>query len=537
MSDELSPSKVVVNRAFKFRLYPTSAQDAELRECERQLRFLYNLAHEQRLMALSRPRDERPRVDYFRQSREMTELIREGDLHQLGRVVCCARQEILRDLDKAWQRWRKRLGGRPRFKRKTDTVRIYLSTIKHWGISGEGKKALLSLAGAASSVGKIEMRFDRPFPKDAKASSCHLVRDVDQWFAVFPLEFSVEISRPKSKEVGLNRGAVHAIADSDGGTKDSPKYYANAMAKIAARSRDLDRKVPHGQVPKPSPTKYGGFRKEEIARIVELTGVTPGRAVYEAKTYGLDGALRFLCRHTSKEVTLTPQLPSLGRNRERSRVRLATTHRKVRRQREWFLHDLSSHYTSTYRMIAIEDWSTKDMTAKEPDETFPTREVKKAINRSILDVGWYEFARQIKYKVETHGGEVREVPMFDPEGEKIGISSVCSVCGAALGGPASGRKTMRCEDCAHSELGDLNAARNVLIRATEGWPSTPKPAKQKTSIKIKGRQKRPETAGNSSVDAPGRDPSVRGPDEGGTHERTVLTSETEETHPPMRDAV
>ena len=473
MSDELSPSssKVVVNRAFKFRLYPTSAQDAELREYERQLRFLYNLAHEQRLMALGRPRDERPRVDYFRQSREMTELIREGDLHQLGRVVCCARQEVLRDLDKAWQRWRKRLGGRPRFKRKTDTVRIYLSTAKHWGISGEGKKALLSLAGAASSVGKIEMRFDRPFPKDAKASSCHLVRDVDQWFAVFPLEFAAEVVRPSKKEVGINRGAVHAVTDTDGRIVDSPTFYGNAMGRIAKLSRDLKRK-------------------------------TPG-----------------------------------GRNYHKAAERLAKAHRKVRRQREYFLHQQSAHYASQYRIIAIEDWSTKDMTAKEPDETFTTREVKKAINRSILDVGWYEMVRQIKYKVEVSGGEVREVPVFDPGGEEIGISSVCSACGAALEGPASGRKTMRCEDCAHSELGDLNAARNVLIRATEGWPSSPKPAKQKTSIKIKGRQKRPETAGNPPVDAPGRDPSVRGPDEGGTHERTVLTSETEETHPTMRDAV
>jgi putative transposase len=332
------------------------------------------------------------------------------------------------------------------------------------------------LAGAASSVGKIEMRFDRPFPKDAKASSCHLVRDVDQWFAVFPLEFQATVTPAPKKEVGINRGAVHAIADTDGRVVDSPQYYGRALGRIAKLSRDLKRKAPG------------------------------------------------------------------GRNYHKAQMRLAKAHRKIRRQREWFLHQQSAHYSSTYRMIAIEDWSTKDMTAKEPDETFPTREIKKAINRSILDVGWYELARQIKYKVEVSSGEVREVPVFDPEGEAIGISSVCSVCGAPLKGPASGRKTMRCEDCSHSELGDENAARNVLLRATEGWPATPISAKQKTSIKIKGRQKRTETAANPAGDASGRDLSVRGPDEGGTHERTVLTgTESEvdgaETHPPMRNAV
>jgi putative transposase len=464
--------KTVINRAFRFRLYPTDAQDAELREWERQLRWLYNLAHEQRLLALGRPRGEQPRVDYFRQSREMTELIKAGDLVQLGRVVCSARQEILRDLDKAWQRWRKRLSGKPHFKRRTDAVRIYFSTTKHWSIRGEGKRALLSLAGAAASAGAIELRLDRAFPKDAKATSCHLVRDVDQWYAVFPLTFAADVVLPPKSAVGINRGAVHAIADSDGRVVDSPGYYTKALGKIAKLSRDLKRKDPG------------------------------------------------------------------SRNYHKAAGRLAKAHRKIRRQREWFLHQQSAYYTSNYRMIAIEDWSTKGMTTKEPDEEFPTREVKRAINRSILDVGWYELARQIKYKVETSGGEVREVPVFDWGGEEIGISSVCSVCGAPLEGPASGRKSMRCDACAHAELGDENAARNVLVRAENMTPPSPSGKKAKTSIKIKGRQKRSETAGNPPGEASGGDPPVRGPDEGGTYACTVLPGEPEEkTHPAMRDAV
>lgn len=521
---------VTVNRAFRFRLYPTAAQDAELREWERQLRWLYNLGHEQRVAALSRahpnttpgvcpscyarlPRKDGnkvidegephaadcarsgrcwscgarhkqtengvvvvegephgpqcERVDYYRQGPEMTELMRDSDpilRDQLGRVVCCARQEILRDLDKAWQRWRKRLGGKPRFKRRTDRTRIYISTTKQWRIEGESNKASLSLSGVAASVGRLEIRMDRPFPKDAKATSCHIVRDVDQWFAVFPLTFAVTVVQPTRAAVGINRGAVHAVADSDGRVVDSPGHYAKAMEKIARLSRDLARK-------------------------------------------------------------------ELGsRNRHKAVERLARAHRKVRRQREFFLHQQSSYYASNYRMIAIEDWSTRQMTAKEPDETFPTREVKKAINRSILDVGWYKLARQIEYKVKPTEGEVRNVSVFDPEGERIGISSVCSACGAPLKGPASGRKHMLCEDCEHTELGDVNAAKNVLAR--EGV-TPPSGKKAKTSIKIKGRNKRSETAVNRTVEASGGDRPVRRPDEGGTYERTVSTTTT---HPPLSTA-
>src|SRR5580693_9057644 len=56
----LALAGTVLQRALKLRLYPTPAQDAELREWERQLRWLYNLAHEQRLAALARPAGERP---------------------------------------------------------------------------------------------------------------------------------------------------------------------------------------------------------------------------------------------------------------------------------------------------------------------------------------------------------------------------------------------------------------------------------------------------------------------------------------------
>lgn len=455
-----------VHRAFRFRLYPTPAQDAELREWERQLRWLYNLAHEQRLLGAARSREERPRVDYYRQGREMTELMRETHHDGLARVVCSARQEALRDLDRAWQRWRKGLGGRPHFKRRTDAVRIYLSTPRHWRVTQEK----LALAGVAGSVGPLEIRQDRPWPSDATLSACHLVRDVDQWYAVFPLEYTETRKRPVGPAVGINRGAVHAIADSTGRVVDSPGYYAKAMGRIAKLSRDLDRKE------------------------------------------------------------------SGSRNAHKAAVKLARAHRKVRRQREWFLHDQSRHYADTHELIAIEDWSTKNMTGSEPDEKFKTRPVKRAINRAILDVGWYELGRQIRYKAEVTGAEVRAVPVFDPDCEKIGISSVCSVCGEALPRPASGRAMARCDVCEHSELGDINAARNVLVRAEAMGPETPKTPR--ASIKIKGRVKRSETTVNPTVEASGGDPLVRGPDEGGTgarevphHARTVVPT-GHAGHPP-----
>ena len=457
--------RTTVHRAYKFRLYPTEAQSAELDEWMRQLKFLWNLAHEQRLMAISRPRGEQPRVDYYRQGPEMTELMKaDPQLNsQLGRVVCSARQEILRDLDKAWQRWRKRLGGRPRFKCRTDAVRIYLSTPKHWKVDGLGH---LLLSGVASSVGPLKIKQDRPWPGDAKFTACHLVRDVDQWYAVFPLEFSVHAEKPKGGAIGINRGAVHAIADSYGRVVESPHHYTKALEKIAKLSRDL-------------------ARKEKGSR-----------------------------------------------NRHKAALKLARAHRTIRRQREHFLHGESSYYTKRYGLIGIEDWSTKDMTSSDPDPKIEAP--KNLLNRKILDVGWYELARQIDYKAEATGARVVHV-LPGPDGkDPAGISTMDSYTNTVMPESASGT--------AHAEnglLGDVNAARNVLLRAlrapkapSAGGASSPggKPngGKPKVTIKIKGRTKRSETSGKPSDEACGGDALAEAPVEAGTldrevehHERTV----------------
>lgn len=532
--------ETTVQRGYKFRLYPTPEQEQMLLAWERQLRWLYNLAHEQRLLAAARwrpPRDEETKglcpscgvrlpkkkaedekrervkhtaacawVDYFRQQREMTELMTVDP--RLGEVVCCARQEVLRDLDKAWQRWRKRLGGRPRFKRRIDSVRLYLSTTKHWKI----EVGALRLSGAASPIGAIKIRQDRPWPGDAKFSSCAIVRDVDEWYATFPLEFTLKAEPQPREAVGINRGAIHAIADSDGRVVDSPRYYERALDRLKLLGRRLSRKLE-------------GAKKRKAERP--------------------------------------------WRNVDKARQRLARQHQYVRRQRSWFLHEQSAHYARQYKLIGIEDLSTRQIVAdpkveeaahwsnrckrhgcgekvvkrrlcqKHFDEV--RRIPKRPVHRSILDAGWYEFGRQLKYKAEARGGRVVAVQAgaFDAD-QPSGISRTCSGCGAELGAAASGHRVATCDRCGLVELGDINAGRNVLARALRAEPPVPKAPR--ASIKIKGRAKaQPETTAKPVVDASGGDPPVRGPVEGGTGaregphpERTVLPRRGRRGRPPPR---
>jgi len=52
-------SFVIVSKAFRYRVYPTPSQVERFGQWESALRFLWNLANEQRLLGLARPKDER----------------------------------------------------------------------------------------------------------------------------------------------------------------------------------------------------------------------------------------------------------------------------------------------------------------------------------------------------------------------------------------------------------------------------------------------------------------------------------------------
>ncbi len=107
---------MVAHKAFVYRLYPTAEQEQTLRQWESVLRFVWNLAHEQRLRGLDRLDGEKVYPSWYDQKKELTEL---RELHDwIKALPCNAQQQTLKHLDDAWQRCFSKLGGRPRFKAK-----------------------------------------------------------------------------------------------------------------------------------------------------------------------------------------------------------------------------------------------------------------------------------------------------------------------------------------------------------------------------------------------------------------------------------
>jgi len=207
-------------------------QVARIMRWEGALRFLWNLANEQRLLGMTRSKSERRYYTAFDQINQLTELRAELPwLADVPRNVCA---QIIIELDKAWQRCFKKLARAPRWKRKgKDFLGLCEPHPKTWRLDDNVIRF--------PKIGNLHAVIHRPLEGTPK--TCTIKRDGDQWFASISCEVEVPEPMPRTEPVvALDRGVVNAVADSDGRLVESPRFYTKAMKRLAHAQRAVDRK-------------------------------------------------------------------------------------------------------------------------------------------------------------------------------------------------------------------------------------------------------------------------------------------------------
>ena len=144
-------------------------------------------------------------------------------------------------------------------------------------------------------------------------------------------------------------------------------------------------------------------------------------------------------------------------NRKKALARVQKIHAAIANVRTDFLQKASTTISNNHAIVCIEDLRVANMSrsaAGTADKPGRNVKAKSGLNKAILDQGWFEFRRQLTYKLEWRGGQLIAVPPHH-------TSQTCPSCGHGSPDNRKTQATFRCIECAFEENADLVGAMNV----------------------------------------------------------------------------
>jgi len=125
-----------------------------------------------------------------------------------------------------------------------------------------------------------------------------------------------------------------------------------------------------------------------------------------------------------------------------------------------FLHKATSTISQNHAMVCIEDLQVRNMSksstgsAEAQDKNV---RAKSGLNKAILDQGWFEFRRQLEYKLNWAGGRLVAVPPHY-------TSLTCPRCDYVAAQNRTSQAKFKCVQGGYENHADVVGALNVLAR-------------------------------------------------------------------------
>lgn len=226
-----------------------------------------------------------------------------------------------------------------------------------------------------------------------KIKNITVSRKGDRWYASIQVEQTIENAKhPSDSEIGIDAGIKCFAAFSDGTIVEGVNSFRNHEDRLSREQRKLSRK------------KKG------------------------------------------------------SNNWKKQKRKIAKLHHTIANVRSDFLHKLSTNISENQAKVYVEGLQIRNMSASAKgtiEEPGRNVKAKSGLNKSILDQGWFEFRRQLDYKLFWMGGMLAEV---NPRH----TSQRCSCCGHRAKENRVSQDVFRCQVCGHEENADVNAAKNIL---------------------------------------------------------------------------
>lgn len=221
-----------LQKAYRYRVYPTEEQEQQLERTFGCARYVYNHFL---LKRKSLWEEQKKSMSYVDMARELTVLKQQKETLWLNDVSNVCLQQALRALDRAYQNFFSRRARYPKSKKKRweQSVRYMKNGFRFKG--GE-----LFLAKQRSP---LRIRWSRPLPVGSDPSSITVSRDASgRYYVSILVEEMIGHLPPVDQVIGIDLGVTTAVTTSHGEKFLNPRPLQARERRLAKAQRALSRK-------------------------------------------------------------------------------------------------------------------------------------------------------------------------------------------------------------------------------------------------------------------------------------------------------
>jgi putative transposase len=222
-----------MQRAYRYRFYPTPEQESLLRRTVGCCRFVYNRALALRTEAWTRDKE---RLSGFDLIKRITLWKQEEETGWLKEVSSVPLQQSVCNLEVAFQNFFAKRSGYPSFKKKDSGGSCRFTTSGFRIKNGE--------VWLAKTKEPLSIVWSRPLQEGVEPSQCTVkLTPSGEWFISFLCEVTIPHLPPCDKRIGLDMGISALVTTSDGEKVTNPKAYKVHKRKLAHAQKHLARKL------------------------------------------------------------------------------------------------------------------------------------------------------------------------------------------------------------------------------------------------------------------------------------------------------
>ena len=338
-----------MNKGVKFRIYPNKSQQSLINQTLGCCRLIYNKGLAMRKDSF----DNGLKIGYKETSAMLTGLKKDNEYFFLKDADSIALQQSLRDLDSAFKRFFKKLGGYPNFKSKHNHNQSYRTINQGDNIRISGKYIKLPKLGYV----KFKQSMDIGHINNVTVERT----STNKYFVVLNVDFEPAALPFTSKVIGIDVGLKEFYKATSGDSVTNPKYLEKSSKKLAHEQRKLSHMIE---------SHISGY-----------------------KTIG------------NKRFPICDKPLSECKNIQKQRKKVALIHEKITNQRNDFLQKESTKLIRENQIISIEDLNVSGLLQNHK------------LAKSISSVSWSKFFTMLEYKAKWYGRIITKAPTFYPSSQ------------------------------------------------------------------------------------------------------------------------